>query len=113
MHTCKIDFEKSVWEPYGKYAPVLCASLLVHEATHGVIRARSIPYSTELRSRIEQLCVREEERFLSKVEIVQPDAVRLIDKRFDESRWNELWNESCLGSFRAFIARLSSDARTR
>ena len=113
MRTCKIDFEKSALEPYGKHASVLCASTLVHEATHGVIRARNIPYSAELRSRIEQLCVREEERFLSKVKIVQPDAVRLIDRRFDESQWNKLWNESRLGNFKAFITRLSTDARTR
>lgn len=43
------------------------ASVLVHEATHGVLDQQRFPYLKANRRRIENLCKKEEERFMVKV----------------------------------------------
>lgn len=113
MRTCKIDFEKTIWEPWGKEGTILCATTLVHEATHGAIRARGIPYSPQLRSKIERLCVREEQRFLRRVKSAKPETVKYLQVDFDESRWHPAWNNSFWQSLIAFAKRLSRDARAQ
>ena len=113
MRTCKIDFEKSVWEPYANYAPALCARVLIHEATHGVVNAHGIRYSKQLRSRIERLCVREEQRFLLLVAKSQPDVAKVVWDDFDESRWHRRWSDSRSLSLLAFLTRLHRDMRTQ
>jgi hypothetical protein len=111
MRTCKIDFEKSVWDAYSDFRPALCACLLVHEATHGLIHAWNIPYSSQLRSRIERLCVTEEQRFLSHVGAVRPDVAEAMWHDFDESQWHRHWNDSIWRNFLAFVSRLARDSR--
>ena len=105
--TCRLDFEKSVWEPHANYASAICARMLVHEATHGVINARRIPYSRQLRSRIERLCVREEQRFLSLIAQSQPQVAKAVWHDFDESQWHESWTDSRSQSLSAIFMRLS------
>ncbi len=113
MRTCRLDFEKSVWEPYGDYATALCARVLIHEATHGVVNAMGIPYSKQLRSRIERLCVREEQRFLLMLAKSQPDVAKAVWDEFDESRWYRRWAASRSRSLLAFFARFRRDTRTQ
>ena len=75
---------------------ILQASMLVHEATHGLLYARKIPYSPRTRERIEQLCSTEEHRFLShvltpeslaKVKTVRRYHPELYQKRLLSSPW--------------------------
>jgi hypothetical protein len=113
MRTCRLDFERSVWEPHANYASALCARMLVHEATHGVINARRIPYSSQLRSQIERLCVREEQRFLSLIAQSQPQAARAVWPDFDESQWHKGWTDSRSQSLSAIFMRLSRYMRTQ
>lgn len=106
MHTCRIDFEQSVWQPWGDQAFVLCADVLIHEATHGVLNARNIPYSSQLRSRIERLCVREGQRFLSRVSEARPEVAKALCHEFDESRWHRSWRETRWESLLSTVKRL-------
>ena len=113
MRTCRLDFERSVWEPYANYATALCARMLVHEATHGVLYAQGIPYSGQLRSRIERLCVREEQRFLSLVAESRPEVAKAVWHDFDEFSWHERWTHSRLQSLSAIVMRLFRYMRTQ
>lgn len=75
---------------------ILQASMLVHEATHGLLYARRIPYNPRTRERIEQLCFREEHRFLSHVltpeSLAKVKTVRRYDPEFYQRRWSaSLW----------------------
>ena len=47
---------------------VLLGGILVHEATHGLLWAKGIPYRGRFRPRIERLCHAEEARFLMRVD---------------------------------------------
>src|SRR5438552_2756082 len=53
--TCRIHFENEAVEKHPELATILYACLLVHEATHGLLRARVRNYSdaSEFRLRIE------------------------------------------------------------
>jgi len=90
------------------------ACVLVHEATHGVICSRGIPYSRELRSRIERLCVTEEQRFLIHLTITHPDLASGLYREFDASKWRASWNATRTERFlavikRAFLAKAPAD----
>ena len=62
--TCEIEFEPRPRSEYEmQFYTAWYACTLVHEATHGVLRSRGIPYTPENRSQIEKLCVTEEQRF--------------------------------------------------
>ncbi len=89
---CLIDFHHTGcgWER--KWAVGWCASLLVHEATHGVIDGRGIPYTRRLRTRIERCCVREEQRFLARLAKTEPEVATWLTAEFDESGWAPYWN---------------------
>jgi hypothetical protein len=49
------------------YSPEQLASVIVHEATHGVLHRRHIGYSEALRERVEKVCVRQELAFARKL----------------------------------------------
>ena len=75
---------------------ILQASMLVHEATHGLLYARRIPYSPRTRERIEQLCSTEEHRFLSHVltpeSLAKVKTVRRYHPELYQRRWSlSLW----------------------
>ena len=95
IRVCSVEF----CEPEGVNQELLAAVYacsLVHEATHGVISDREIPYDGEDRRRIERLCVAEQNRFASR--LAQADPVRfpleLLRMGFDESAWMPAWTTS-------------------
>jgi len=104
--TCRLDFEKSETEPDLEYAAAAVASTLIHEATHGVLRARGIGYSAELRSRVECCCVREQNRFLVRLASSRPNIATLLHSDFTESRWHRSWTATRLQSFLDLFRRL-------
>lgn len=89
--SCEIDFDERQYETDPEACVALLGSTLVHEATHGTIRTHGIRYTPELRSRIERLCVAEENRFLDHLAESQSDLARRIHYDFDESRWYSAW----------------------
>jgi hypothetical protein len=104
--TCRLDFEKTAIEPDLEYAAAAVASTLVHEATHGALRARAIGYSTELRSRVERCCVREQNRFIARLSTSRPNIAKLLHRDFSESRWHRSWTATSLQSLADVIRRL-------
>jgi len=91
MRACAIDFIEPSPEYDSEYLIGSYACTLVHEATHGAIDARGVLYTPKLRSRIEHLCVREEQRFVIRLTLTRP---ALADRRyrdFDFSQWEPSW----------------------
>ncbi|MEI9997906.1 MAG: hypothetical protein WDO13_01405 [Verrucomicrobiota bacterium] len=62
------------------------ASLLVHEATHGLLKEKRIPYDDENWQRVEELCSLEEYRFLRRVDEWWADEY-CSPKRFNPELW--------------------------
>lgn len=104
--TCRLDFEKPAIEPEPEYAAAAVASTLVPEATHGLLRARGIGYSKQLRSRVEQCCVKEQHRFLARLATNRPDIAKSLHYEFTESRWHRSWSATRLQSFLDLVRRL-------
>jgi hypothetical protein len=98
--TCRLDFEKTEYEADPEYVAAATASTLVHEATHGFLRARSIGYSAQLRSRVERCCVRDRTGFSH----VSPSPVRTLPRSFIGSLANH--TSIAIGLPRAFRAFL-------
>lgn len=82
------------------------ACVLVHEATHGKIRSLGVEYSPELRARTERLCVKEEQLFLMRLTITQPDLADRLYQEFDASRWAKSWRMTPGEHFRAEMRRI-------
>jgi hypothetical protein len=71
------------------------ASMLVHEATHGLLYARKIPYTPRTRERIEQLCSREEHRFLDRVGLTPESLAKVKSiKRYHPEIYQKRWSSS-------------------
>jgi hypothetical protein len=94
--TCEFDLEDPVClgAASHEFRTGWCASSLVHEATHGLIASKGIPYTAALRGRIEAVCVAEEHRFLNRLAAVNPELARELRCEFDESRWHASWQTS-------------------
>jgi hypothetical protein len=106
--TCVIDYVEPGSESEIPFWIADLASTLVHEATHGVLRARDIPYSPELRVRIERLCVTEENRFARRLSSTQPEIAERLHREFDESHWHPYWNTTNTGRLFAVLRRIRS-----
>jgi hypothetical protein len=104
--TCRLDFEKTANEADPEYTAAATASTLVHEATHGVLRARAIGYSGQLRSRVERCCVREQNRFLGRLSSSRPDIAKFLHREFSESHWHRYWTATHIQSFFDLVRRL-------
>lgn len=104
--TCRIDFEEPDVSAADEFSIAYHASNLVHEATHGAIAARGIPYAGELRGRIERLCVREENRFVQRLRNIGFAGAVRLHRDFDESEWEFSWNASRRQRMAALIKRL-------
>jgi hypothetical protein len=104
--TCRLDIEKTANEPDPDYAAAAVASTLVHEATHGALRARAIGYTPQLRARVERCCVREQNRFLARLSTSRPDIAKLLYSEFAESRWHRSWTATPFQSFLDLFRRL-------
>lgn len=107
--TCAIDFKDA--EPdsdmnveVGRYARTL-----VHEATHGAVLKRGIPYRSELRARTEALCVAEEHRFLDRVASFAPELADQLWREFDPSDWEGVWTASRWKRGSAILKRMISE----
>src|SRR5260370_5398029 len=69
------------------------ASMLVHEATHGLLYARKIPFTPRTRERIEELCSREEHHFLDRVgltpqSLAKMKSIRRYHPELSQKRWS-------------------------
>jgi hypothetical protein len=104
--TCAIDFLEPSPERDREHLIGWYACTLVHEATHGQIRSRGILYTPQLRLRIERLCVREEQRFLTHLTFTHPDLAEWLYQEFDASQWDEAWRATPREQFLARMKRI-------
>ena len=79
------------------------AKVIVHEATHGVIRDRGIETTPENRIQVERICRAEENRFIVGLRRSFPDLPEDLICQFDPDDWSESWDE---GAFRRFSREL-------
>jgi hypothetical protein len=100
LHACHIDFERLDFAANHEWCLLWYASALVHEATHGVIASKGVPYDDNTRARIERLCHTEEKRFVLRA---RPRALNDIVGEFDETQWSEYWNG---GGFWTYVKRM-------
>jgi hypothetical protein len=84
------------------------AATLVHEATHGHLYSRGMPYLRETRVRIERICHTEEERFVARLPDEDYDFPSLI-KPFDETKWNSYWNRTRRQEINLRFARIQKN----
>jgi hypothetical protein len=88
------SFESAPSEATIRKKAILYAASLVHEATHGLLCARKIPYNTRTRERIERLCTKEEHRFLSHV-LTRDSLTKISDYiRYDPHAYRKRWSLS-------------------
>jgi hypothetical protein len=105
IRTCYMEFQEPSAEFDATYLVGCYACVLVHEATHGVIRSRGILYTPELRERIEQLCVLEEQRFVRRLSTIEPELAARLPYDFDPRDWNWYWHATPFERFSLHITR--------
>jgi len=91
LKLCLVDYEKHFATHDSEWNLRMYACTLIHEATHGLIERRSIPYYPENQERIERLCHLEEYGFIMRLDPVWAD--RYIGA-FDAKRWKPYWGEN-------------------
>jgi hypothetical protein len=66
------------------------AATLIHEATHGMLLDRSVPYTSASRARVERICTRAEIQFLAKCPN-HADAMQTLEERLSwpDDAWSE------------------------
>ncbi|OGX04194.1 MAG: hypothetical protein A3G87_01375 [Omnitrophica bacterium RIFCSPLOWO2_12_FULL_50_11] len=72
---------------------VFFATQIVHEATHGYLRSKGFPYTRETRERHENICLKEERRFIRKA-IHQHEKWTDEEKKQVMERWNEWFDDA-------------------
>ena len=92
IRTCYVEFQEPSAEFDVSFLIGWYACVLVHEATHGVLRSHGIGYTPELRERIERLCVREEQRFVHRLCAIDPNLAARLAREFDARDWHWHWH---------------------
>ena len=75
------------------------AGVIVHEATHGVIRGRGIDTNRGNRIQVERICRAEENRFLGRLLSRLPQLEPSLIRPFDPKDWSESWGDSAFKKF--------------
>jgi hypothetical protein len=89
---CAINFEES-WPGRDKEFSIgFHASLLIHEATHAYLEGIGIQYEESNRSRIEELCVKEQNRWAASLD--NRVLGEMLHQDFDSELWDFSWNAS-------------------
>jgi hypothetical protein len=77
LQVCAVRFHPPRSKEELPKAAVWYGGILVHEATHGLIEARKIPYDDENRERIERLCFKEQHRFFKRLGLTPESLAQL------------------------------------
>ena len=112
LRTCRIDFgrvERYASQQTDEWKAAYLACVILHEATHGSIYSWGIPYTEATRARIERLCVREEERFVARLDSKKYTA-RLVPE-FDETLWATSWKRTRKQEVKELFALLWQEIR--
>jgi len=111
IRTCYLEFCDDFPSLSRDTLAALYAGILVHESTHGLIAARGIEYCADDRVRIERLCVKEQNRFASRLVASDPALYprRLLIHDFDAVDWEEHWALSPLARGLSLLTRAWTD----
>ena len=70
------------------------AALIVHEATHGYLYSRGVPYTRTTRAFSERMCVTEQQRFAARLQSERFDFAHDLVAEYDPEDWRESWNRT-------------------
>jgi hypothetical protein len=83
---CQLDFGRCRFAQNPEWSLYMYSSAIVHEATHGLLRAKGFTRTKRNWKQIERICHSEENRFLSRIE--SPWGERLRKPPFDPKAWD-------------------------
>ncbi|MEI6784959.1 MAG: hypothetical protein WCQ21_29020 [Verrucomicrobiota bacterium] len=112
IHACNLELQDLRQISYEIHV-AFHACIVVHEATHGVIAARGVPYEGKNRVRVERLCTAEQNRFAARLSAHDPEhyPARLLQLDFDEEPWHAEWTMTKKEWLRAFMRHWWADTR--
>jgi hypothetical protein len=102
---CQLDFGRWDFAQHSEWSLYMYAATIVHEATHGHIRAKGIRRTRQNRMQVERICQAEENRFLSRIESSWGDR---LQRPFDPKVWNF---GSRLDRIRELLRRIMEEKR--
>ena len=112
--TCEFDFVVLRSDDDVEFYTPWYACALVHEATHGRLESCGIPYTPENRTRIEKLCVAEEQRFVRRLTLSPRVSAWLQEGHvFNPQRWERSWKTTPWKKFVLTMRRVGKRSRER
>jgi hypothetical protein len=105
IKACKIDFHLNSDLGDELTHAAGYAGLIVHEATHGAIKAYHINATPQNDERIERLCYAEQSRFARRLRAVYPDMPASVDSAYNPKYYETLQASSKLRLLRAEVQR--------
>ena len=108
-----IDFEldESVGDQH--FHEAYYASLVIHEATHGVIRDRNIDTEPGNRIQVERICTAESNRFIGLLQRSIPTLSDELVRPFNPVNWAESWNSGPLRRALKELRRINQKFRNK
>ena len=85
---CCIDLAESTSYDVTDMFAAYYASVIVHEATHGMLATRGFRYKGRKRLQHERICCAEQNRVLSRLDAVVPGVWARFSSEFNPSRWS-------------------------
>lgn len=74
---CLINLDRIPKQCPSRERLIAIAALLVHEATHGLINSKGVPYVGRIARRIENVCDMEQERVVNRLDLLVPSSSTL------------------------------------
>lgn len=96
IKACRIDFEELPCLGDALSQAACYAGLIVHEATHGVLRARQIRTTEGNQERVERLCYAEQNRLLAKLSAACPALENLPAAAYNPQHYDGLGRAAAL-----------------
>jgi hypothetical protein len=100
LQKCNVGFAHFHFEQDEPHKVPWYATTLVHEATHGALHAREIPYNRRTRMRCERLCTMEEWRFVQRFADDSFDWKSLVWRKWNERHWDAAREEGIVHRFK-------------
>lgn len=84
-NVCQLDFGRWDFAQHPDWSLYMYSSAIVHEATHGLLRAKGFKRTRRNWKQLERICRSEENRFLSRIDSPWGEQLR---KPFDSADWD-------------------------
>lgn len=107
LSAIEMDFKYSISFGDDLQHAAYFAAVMVHEGTHGMLLKRGFDYTPETRIQTERICVAEENRFLSRLDVVREGLGSSLQQEFDADNWEEVWKMSHWETAKRLLKRTS------